>query len=216
MSQIPPQAAEPQLPLRYRYPLKLPPGTVRASLVLLMFVPLWVLLAVPQFLVPLPMALAVLLVAVLFAIALPAWHVGPLPGTTAPGPFRMSPYLLHILVLLVTVGLVAWRYHVDPDDLMRRLTPPPNSEKDLPFLVGSLWAGLLAGMGVSWLLGPWRQSYAFQDIQASVSLLAMLGLSVWLILQVLGSTRPEGLHLLEYECILLFLVAWYFGARLRS
>jgi len=100
---------------------------------------------------------------------------------------------------------------------VRRVTPQAESVKDLPFLVGSLWAGLLAGMGVSWLLGPWRQSYAFQDIQASVSLLAMLGLSVWLILQVfVSSARPEGLQMLEYECILLFLVAWYFGARLRS
>jgi hypothetical protein len=163
------------------------------------------------------MALAVLLVSVIFAIALPAWHVGPVPGTAPAGPMRLSPYLLHLLLLVVTGALVGWRYYNDPNDLLDRLTPAQESVDQLPWLVLSVWVGLLAGMGATWLLGPWRQAYWYQDLQASVSLLAMLGLLVWLLIQIfVSSAVPQGVNMLVFECILLGIVAWYFGARLRS
>jgi hypothetical protein len=91
-----------------------------------------------------------------------------------------------------------------------------------PAKIQEQWAGLLfavavgyiAGWGLSRLLGKWRDSPVFQDVQASVSLLAMFGLSIAAIIHLIINPQLQNpLDSSIFEYILTGVVAWYFGAR---
>lgn len=77
---------------------------------------------------------------------------------------------------------------------------------------------MLVGLLSGWIIGrgPWRGAAFFQDIQAWVSLLAMIGLVIEVIVLVfinpsLEKSSPLDLHMLE--AILTGIIAWYFGSR---
>ena len=81
-----------------------------------------------------------------------------------------------------------------------------------PALLISAFGGFAVGYVVR--MGPWRGRPGFQDILASLSLLAMLGLVAETILIVfINPTIENRLDLSTWEAILTAVVAFYFGAR---
>lgn len=114
-----------------------------------------------------------------------------------------------------TIAGVALHYYLHREHAWRRLQPDVDQLR-AQWLY--LLIALLGGLGLGWLIGrgPWRRSAVFQDLQAWVSLLAMLGLVVEMIIVLfinpnLGSDLK--LNLTIWESVLTAIVAWYFGSR---
>jgi hypothetical protein len=192
-----------------RHPLKLPEGSVRVSLILLILLPFWLLLALPgPTLAPVPLFLYLLLglVVVFFA-----WH------DSTVTPWHLPWWFFPAVIIGVTAALVGYRMYTDwqtgTSETLMRLIPPEKQMQRLPFLVLSLGSGYFFG----WILGrlgDWVHAPAFQDIRASVSLLAMLLLSAAMIIHLfINPQLVEAVESPVLEYIVTFLIAWYFGTR---
>jgi hypothetical protein len=212
MAQIQPTDA----PLLNRQPLNLPAGSVRSSLVLLIILPFWVLLAVPTREVPMPLYLYFLLGLVLVFFASHGGTIAPRHAADHPSPWHLPRGFFRLALILVTAGLVGWRVYSDPSgtDLADRLTPSPEQLANWPYLLGTMAACFTAGWAVSRLLGRYRYSPIYQDFLAAVSIIAMVGLSGLAIVHLLINPQLKvPVNALVFECILTGIVAWYFGAR---
>jgi TctA family transporter len=212
MAQLAPTPA----PLLHRQPLNLPAGSVRSSLVLMILLPFWILLAVPQRPVPMPLYVYFLLGLVLVFFASHGGTIAPKHAVDHPSPWYLPRGFFRVLLLLVTAGLIGWRVYNDPTghELLDRLQPADQQLANWPYLLGALFAGYFAGWVISRLLGRFRYSPVYQDLQAAISIIAMLGLSVLAIIHILiNPGLEEPINPLIFESILVAIVAWYFGAR---
>jgi hypothetical protein len=200
----------------YRQPLNLPAGSVRSSLVLLIILPFWILLAVPQRQIPMPLYLYFLLGLVLVFFASHGGTIAPKHVPGHPSPWHLPRGFFRLALILITAGLIGWRLYNDPSgkDLADRLTPTPEQLANWPYLLGTVAAGYVAGWAVSRVLGPYRYSPIYQDLQAAISIIAMVGLSGLAIVHLLISPELKvPVNAVVFECILTAIVAWYFGAR---
>ena len=210
------QTQERDAPLLYRQPLNLPAGSVRSSLVLLIILPFWILLAVPKREIPMPLSLYFLLGMVLVFFASHGGTIAPKHAADHPSPWHLPRGFFRLALILITAGVVGWRVYKDPSgkDLADRLTPSTDQLANWPYLLGTVAAGYTAGWAVSRLLGRYRYSAVYQDLQAAVSIIAMVGLSGLAIVHLFISPQLEvPVNALVFECILTGVVAWYFGAR---
>jgi hypothetical protein len=133
-------------------------------------------------------------------------------GTGEPSPWHLPRGVFRVLILLATVAVVGWRWYTDPEGLRDQLTPRQAELSQWPALL----LALAGGFGLGWVarLGPWRRSPAFQDIEAWVSLLAMLGLGAEVLLHLfINPNLGQALDLPMWEAILTAVVAFYFGMR---
>jgi len=201
--------AEPQY---HRHPLGLPAGSVRATLSLFVAGLFWTLLFIPdEKQIPIPLFLYFLSALILLFFFAHGKSIGT-PGGRSPWGLPRGTFRFILVAGTAAVfGIYYYQHHELP---FAKLVPQPAQLSQWPNLLISL----VAGLGFGWLVGrgPWRNSYAFQDIQAWVSLLAMLGLTAEIIIVLfINPTLKEEtkLDLSVWECILTGIVAWYFGAR---
>lgn len=135
------------------------------------------------------------------------------PEVSDRSPLGLPRGSIRFLLLFGFAGLTVWTYLHQPS-----YEEAPKAPVVLPlFLMGGFLAGLLVSFLITRPLA--RRGYVpawFQDLQAWVSLLAMLGLVAEVLLQVFinPSLEPEKrLDLTQWEGILAALVGFYFGAR---
>jgi hypothetical protein len=213
MAQTTPSTA----PRLHRQPLNLPAGSVRSSLVLMIILPFWILLGVPQRLGPMPLYIYFLLGLVLVFFASHGGSIAPKHVEDHPSPWYLPRGFFRFALLLVTAGLIGWRFYSDPSghDLLDRLKPDDTQlTNNGPYLAGALFLGFGAGWLISRLLGRYRHSPIYQDLQAAVSIIAMLFLGGLAIVHILiNPGLQEPVNPLVFESILTGIVAWYFGAR---
>jgi hypothetical protein len=203
---IPQQQPVPVVITGIRQPLSLPAGSVRVSLILLICLPFWVILAVDPLLGPMPLYLYFLLSLVMVYFA---WHENERP-------WYMPWWFFPALIVLVTGGLIVYRFRLEGN--LDRLIPPKEHLDRFPYLAlvtaGAYVFGSIVGRWIDWRRTAW-----FQDIQASVSLMAMLLLAGLTIVEVLvkptlvEDTGVDNQVLAIAEYILVGIVAWYFGTR---
>jgi hypothetical protein len=209
MSQPPAQPQSQPVPViltPVRQPLSLPAGSVRVSLILLICLPFWVLLAVDPQPGPMPLYLYFLLSLVLVYFA---WHEDERP-------WYMPWWFFPALIILVSGGLIAYRFKVEGN--LDRLVPPKDHFERFPYLAlvtaGAYIFGSIVGRWINW-----RQASWFQDVQASVSLLAMLLLAGMTIVELLvkptlvQDTGLDNQIMVIGEYIVVGIIAWYFGTR---
>jgi hypothetical protein len=212
MSQnVMPGAPTPAVP-RHREPLNLPRGSVRAGLVLLIVLPFWVMLLSPARLGPMPLYLYFLLGLVLVYVAAQGRSATEDRDETT---FSFTNVLFLLLSIVGTLAVVGYCLATKPPEFWAdRLQPPPNAASAAPYLLLATLGGYSVGWLISHLLGEWRNIYWWQDVQASISLLAMFLLSFAFVLTVfIQAPLPEMLDITVFESILVAVVAWYFGAR---
>jgi hypothetical protein len=207
-------------PLRYRrQPLGLPAGSVRSLLALMILGLLWTLMILSLHKdVSIPLYLYYLTFLVLghyFA----ARGAAPAPGEQAERPPLYLPRgSLRILMVLGFAAVLGWGLYNDPDFLHRL---QPSAAADQPYLplvlLGAFFLGVVVSR-VSYQVWGWQGSMPawFQDIQAWIALLAMLGLAAEILIRLVINPTLEAdrqLHLPAWETILAAIVGFYFGAR---
>ncbi|HEV3143812.1 MAG TPA: hypothetical protein VGZ47_08020 [Gemmataceae bacterium] len=195
-----------------RHPLGLPPGSVRAVLALMIAALFWTIALLPEKKnIQIPLFLYFLLV----PIAMFFFAHGRTIAMNSPSPWGLPRGTFRVLILLITAGGIGLHYYLYDHGPWARFEPPSAELAAWPKLLLAMALGLALGRLIG--QGPWRNSAAFQDIQAWVSLLGMLGLGIEFILHVL--VRPQladdlkGMDLSTLEAALTGIVAWYFAAR---
>jgi hypothetical protein len=194
-----------------RHPLGLPPGSVRATLAMMIAGLFWLLLALPdEYPEKVPMFLYVQLGLIMLFFGAHGHTIG--HHITGHSPLYLPRGVLRAVLLLATAAEFGWLYYAHHDRLIDRLTPDPAKLSFWPILL--MWT--LGGFGFGYVVrkGPWRRSPGFQDILATVSLLAMLGLVGEMILIVfVKPSMDRQLDPSMWEAVLSAIVAFYYGAR---
>jgi hypothetical protein len=210
MSQNVTTDAPPPEEQQYRHPLNLPRGTVRTSLVVLILLPFLVLILSPERLVPMPVYLYFLLGLVMVFFA----SHGAQATEDSESSYTWLGRVLLFLMLLGTIAAIVFRLVTNPAVLQDRLIPAEDTAGRVPYLLVATLGGYALGWLMSHLLGEWRNVYWWQDTQASISLVAMFLLTGALFFTIFIQAQLEkSLNTVVFECILLGVVAWYFGAR---
>jgi hypothetical protein len=202
--------AEPEVT---RHPLGLPAGSVRSVLAFIITGLFWVLLLMPEEKrIPIPLFLFFnTAVVLLFFFA----HGRTIRKTEDErSPWGLPRGSIRFVILAGTAAVFGLHYYLYQSLPLAKLVP----QLDNPKQWTNLLIALAAGLGSGWLIGhgPWRDSAAFMDIQAWVSLIAMLGLAaeiVFLLFINPGLSDEMKVNLSMMECVLTGIVSWYFGAR---
>lgn len=205
--------AEPSLYMRH--PLGLPAGSVRALLTLMVLGIFWTLVVISQTKeVEVPDYLYYLMFLMLGHYFAARGHTNR-AGVQETHPLYLPAGTLRFLIIVGFLAVVGWVFYRDPG-FFRRLKVADTSY--LPLLVlAAFFVGLLVSrFSERVLAGPFGLPPWYQDIQAWISLLAVLGLAVEIIIRlVINPTlkSDEQLRLPGWEGALAAVIAFYFGVR---
>src|SRR5262249_34116942 len=129
-----------------------------------------------------------------------------------PSPLHLPGGVLRGFILVVNVGLMGWLLFNNPEGLQARLEPSPADTARLPYLLFILFAGYGLGWTASRIFSALELNQYLQDIQASVSLVAIFLLLASLIANVFILPNLEHQVSMQYlEYTVTAVVAWYFG-----
>lgn len=196
-----------------RHPLGLPAGSVRATLALIIAGLFWTLILIPnERNIPVPLFLYFCTATVLLFFFAHGKSISRQDGE--PPPWGLPRGSIRFLIIAGTIGVFGLYYYLHNELPLNKLVPQPGQLSQWSKLLVALAVGL--GSGYLMGRGPWRKSAVFQDIQAWVSLLAMLGLAaeIIIVLFINPNLRQElKVDLSTWEAILTGIVMWYFGAR---
>jgi hypothetical protein len=131
------------------------------------------------------------------------------PAVDDRSPLGLPRGLIRVLLLGGFIGLAVW-LHFNKHEFIEPIKAPGT----LPLiLLGGFFLGYLTNRVVTSLAGE-PLPFWFQDVQAWVALLAMLGLGVEVILQMfINPSLETPLDLTQWEGALAGVVGFYFGAR---
>jgi hypothetical protein len=205
-----------------RQPLGLPRGSVRSVLVIFIFGIIWALLLLPaDRAVPIPLYMFYLVFLILGSYFASQSHHVHLGHAGEQPPLHLPRGTVRVLILLASIGVVAYGLYQSGEDFLPRLQPDLTQMKSEPFLPLVIGGAFFAGHILAWitrtLLGRNGEVPAWvQDVQSWLALLAVLGMVVELLrLTVISPTldpaRPGEMP--TWEAILAGIVAFYFGAR---
>jgi len=208
------------LPVKYRHPLGLPRGSVRALLTFMILGTLWTLLLIPpeKLAGGIPPYLFYLTFLVLGSYFGARSHA-PHGALAEKHPLHLPRGSIRLFIIVGFAAVVGYGYYTNHDYFERlRIDQQQMTEQPfLPFVIfGAFFLGIVgnamlhAAMG-----GPGGTMPAlYQDILAWVSLLAVLGLAFEVIYQVvIVPTTEHALNLPRWQTMLSGIVAFYFGAR---
>ena len=172
----------------------------------------WALIALPEAnAVPVPPFLYFLLALIFLFIGSHGHTIGRHLGDGR-SPLGMPAGAIRAILLLGTVGLLGWLYYAKPDQFVERLTPDEKQLSQWPMLMLASVGAFALGHIVR--LGPWKRTPGFQDLLATLSMVAMLGLvAETVIIVFINPNVLKALDLRTWETVLTAAVAFYFGAR---
>jgi hypothetical protein len=133
----------------------------------------------------------------------------------APGvgnPLYLPRGAIRLLLVVGTIGVVAYQYQLDPERLFARLTPKPDQLKQFPSLLGVTFLGFVLGTLLRKL--PTYRSPFLQNLRAWFSLLAAAGMFVEVFIQCLINPHiGTELNFAVWQLILTGVVSYYFSLR---
>lgn len=207
-------------PVQPRHPLGLPAGSVRALLTFMVLGMVWTLLLLPEGRtvqgIPIYLYYLMFITLVHYFSA----HGNSIAGREdEPAPWHLPRGMLRFFIVLGFAGVIGWRAYTNRSgaDLQ------PLFEDDPPFLylplilVSCFFAGVIVSRVINRLAGnPASVPYWYQDIQAWLAILAMLGLTVEVLVQlVINPSLPDAdrIQMPHWQAFLAAVVGFYFGAR---
>ncbi len=203
-------STSPALPARHA--LGLPEGSIRTILAVLV-----VGLVCSEMLIPsahgaIPPYLIYLLFLILghFFAAM-----GPLHGRSShPWPLHLPPVLVRLLIIGGLMGTLSWIMYTDPNRLERLWEASVDMIRREWYLPLLLLVGFFVGVVVRVIVGRNNPPIFIQDFEAWVSLIAVVGLCIaGLFNLVINPNLEKPLHLPNAEGFLAVVVVFYFGAR---
>jgi hypothetical protein len=212
-----------------RHPLGLPAGSVRALLALMVFGLFWTMLLLPEDKeIRIPLYLYYLMFLVLGSYFATRGRAITPPGVKAPQPLHLPRGTLRFLTIAGFAAALGWGFYRNPD-LVHRLDPTAGGldagvlpQPYLPLvLLIAFFLGIIVNRLAQAVLADSHGGLPawYQDLFAWISLLAMLGLGVEIILRLViyPSVSPERqFDLPHWEGFLAAVVSFYFGARSGS
>ena len=209
-------------PIRRRHPLGLPAGSVRALLILMVVGTIWALLLMPADAAGKPVYVPLYLYYLLFltsGVYFGARGHAPHPSVSQePPPLFLPRGSIRLLIIASFIGVTVTAFTRN-HDFFNSLLIDPNEKPTMLIpivLLGAFFLGVMVN-GVCHLLlaGPEGMPPWYQDVLAWVSVLAVLGLGVAVILELVVSPSMENPIKLPHEgqIILTGIIAFYFGAR---
>lgn len=188
-----------------RQPFGLPQGSVRGFLSLLICGFVWMVLLLPGE-GKLPLSHFFLMVLVLMAFSSS-------PRTVSVGESHFLPWLLRVLFVGGSVGVVAYSLLRDPHALVK-LTPPADEFAQWwgPYLA-VLAGGFALGLFLRFVLG--RDNHVFQTVRAWLATvgLVMMGLEFLLYLVFNSAENKQEQFMHVWQAVELAVVSAYFGTR---
>lgn len=134
-------------------------------------------------------------------------------GSDQAKPLYLPGGTVRLLVLVALGATIGWHLYSNPDDLRRHFEASLDEVKTQPYLPLAILAGFFLGVVLRTLMGA-EPPQAWQDIEAWISILALVGLLIAAIVHlVIGASLTEKLSLPVSEGILGAVIAFYFGAR---
>jgi hypothetical protein len=202
-------------PLSRRHALGLPAGSVRAAHVLGIVGIFCALLLVPG---RHDLALPPYLIYLLFVML---GHYFAAHGVTIatrddpqPSPLHLWGGTVRTVVILALAGTIGWRYYSDPDGLHKQFETAVQQLAEQPYMPLLILGGYLLGVIVRAIVGWQNPPQGWQEFEAWVSLLALVGILADGILRIaIISSLPETISLPLWESILGTIIAFYFGER---
>jgi hypothetical protein len=188
-------------------------------LALLVFGTYWVLLLMPAHKAPaVPVYLYYLMfLIVAHYIASQSRHA--VDRTQSP-PLHLPRGTVRFLVFAGFIGVFIYGFLQDPD-FLDRLAPDSKALAEHPFtpvlILGGFFLGIVAARFAYHVLGRSNAVPSWvQDVQAWISLLAVLGMLAEVLIRLVINPQLEAnqqIHLPTWEAALAAVVAFYFGAR---
>jgi hypothetical protein len=203
------------LPAGKRNALKLPAGSVRAIHVLGIVGVLCATILLPsRYHLTIPTYLIYLLFLML-------GHFFAAHGVTiatrddpSPSPLYLPGGTVRFLIILALAGSIGWKLYSDEKGFYEQFDASLEALKWQPFLPLAILGGFLLGVIVRSLVSRSNPPAWWQDFEAWISLIALIGLVIGaLIILVIDATTTETLHLPIWDACLGGVVAFYFGER---
>jgi hypothetical protein len=210
------------VPVTRRHPLGLPAGSVRALLAFMVFIIIWAMLLLPEETgkeIRVPLYLYYLMFLIIGSYFAARSHAPTPPGVRVHHPLYLPRGSLRFLMIAGFVAAMGWGFYHNPDSFEKRLQPAGLDQMTLPVvLLGGFFLGVVVGrLADIFLADPVTGLPAwFQDVLAWISLLAVFGLGVALLIHLVinPSVSPERQIVWPYwEGFLAALVSFYFGVR---
>ena len=200
------------LPVR-RHALGLPAGSIRAAQILVIAA-LTSALILNSRDIPIPAYLIYLLFLIL-------GHFYAAHGTTIASrqsgqasPLHLPAGSVRLVVVLLLGGAIGWKMTQNPDGLHKQFVDSLNLLKDQPYLPVLILGAFFVGVVLRAIVGRTNPPQWLQDFEAWVSLLALIGLGVAVVIHlIVNPSLEEDLRLPTWEGILGAVIAFYFGER---
>jgi hypothetical protein len=197
-----------------RHALNLPAGSVRAAHVLGVVALVCVILLVPsQNVVAIPPYL-------IYLLFLMVGHYFAAHGVTisveeemGPKPLFLPGGVVRVLIILALTGAIGWKLYSDEPGLIAQFDKSLTELKEQPIMPLVILGGFLLGVIIRTLVGREHPPMAWQDFEAWISVLALVGLGAAAVIHLVQLTVTVPLGLALWESILGGLLAFYFGAR---
>jgi hypothetical protein len=197
-----------------RHALNLPAGSVRAAHVLGIVALVCVILLVPS---PTVVAIPPYLIYLLFLMV---GHYFAAHGVTISAGVEMGPRplflpggIVRILIVLALVGAIGWKVYSDEPGLMKQFDASLTQLREQPIMPLVILGSFLVGVIIRSLVGRENPPVAWQNFEAWISVLALVGLGAAAVIHLVQYTVEVPFGLPLWESILGGLLAFYFGAR---
>jgi hypothetical protein len=203
------------VPVVKRHALGLPAGSVRATHILCIVGLVCGILLLPASKdahVP-PYLIYLLFLGLGHFFAAHGSDIGP-RSSTGRSPLYLPAGTVRFLVIVMLGGVIGWRLYNDPAALMRSFEESVTEMKEQPMVLLAILGAFFLGVIIRGLIGRDNPPALWQDIEAWLSLVSLLGLIVAAVVHlIIGTSITDHLSLPVGEGFLGAGVAFYFGAR---
>jgi hypothetical protein len=129
-------------------------------------------------------------------------------------PLYLPAGTVRVLIVLLLGGTIGWRIYSNPEALLQNFTESLDDMKGQPYVLLAILGAFFLGVIVRRLMGRDNPPQAWQDFEAWLSLISLVGLLAAAIVHlVVNASVMEQFSLPVSEGILGAGIAFYFGAR---
>ncbi len=201
-----------------RYPLGLPPGSVRSILALMVVGMVCTLCLIsteedPQRIPPYLVYLLLIMLGSFFAVASGTTNV---TENKQRGALGLPRGVIHGILFIGLVATIAYKVIQEPDAWKAQFELSINALKSEPFLPLYVIGGFFVGVLLRTIMGRDNQSFVYRNFLPWISILAVVGLTASLLIELVINPNlhiENKLEIPEWDAVLAAIVAFYFGAR---